>query len=187
MNRLRASLYEHIVAAHWRLIDQGFVHVADSSDGCKSVSVHGNCQFPAIFSFSPGQSMFRNGSWVQWSQKIEGRTATFALRFASLSDTDEFGGLLPHPSIVSRTPGDRFESSEHVKVGASMQKHEILGEINGGTRQHLLVDCNRADDCSPTRSEEAHVPAFILNICALSHDLQCVALTSQPLRVVHEF
>lgn len=182
MNLLRASLYEHIAASRWRLIDQGFADVANASDDVRRVSVQGSSQFPSIFSFLPGQSMMRNGSWVQWSQIIEGRATTFALRFASLSDTDAFLDLLPHSSVISQAAWDTSKSSTVLKFGESTQKDETLSAKFRGQGQQRLADSKGADVCSPTQSEDIHVPTFIQHICALSHDLQhirsdCVAMS----------
>jgi hypothetical protein len=178
MNLLRASLYEHIAASRWRLIDQGFADVANASDDVRRVSVQGSSQFPSIFSFLPGQSMMRNGSWVQWSQIIEGRATTFALRFASLSDTDAFLDLLPHSSVISQAAWDTSKSSTVLKFGESTQKDETLSAKFRGQGQQRLADSKGADVCSPTQSEDIHVPTFIQHICALSHDLQCVSLNN---------
>jgi hypothetical protein len=100
MNHLRASLYQHISAARWRLIDQGFVNVSHCSDGSQQLSVHGSAQFPAIFSFAAGDTIVRHDSWFQWCHTVEGKSVTCALRFSLSSESDAFHDVLMRSSIV---------------------------------------------------------------------------------------
>jgi hypothetical protein len=103
MNHLRASLYQHISAARWRLIDQGFVNVSHCSDGSQQLSVHGSAQFPAIFSFAAGDTIVRHDSWFQWCHTVEGKSVTYALRFSLSSESDAFHDVLMRSSIVCFT------------------------------------------------------------------------------------
>ncbi len=204
MNQLHVSLYEHIAAARWRLVDQGFIDVSHSSDGCRRVSVHGSSQFPAIFSFPPSQSMTRSGSWIQWNQIFDHRATTCALRFASASDADVFCKLLPHTSILSLAHIDDLRSSAVEKRGASMLKEakqsekpcdaaessECLADrcAAGACNTPLTIDRCAAGACNtPLTIEapiEARVPAYIQHICTLSHDLQCATNPCSPRAVL---
>jgi hypothetical protein len=150
MNHLRASLYEHILAARWRLIDQGFVNVSHSSDGSQHVSVHGSAQFPAIFSFAAGEVIARSGSWFQWCHTADGISVTSGLRFSCSSDSDLFCDLLPGISMSNRASA-----------------REERKEADGGEFDRCLMH-SRSDGalCSAT------VPLHIHQISALSHDLQ---------------
>ncbi len=152
MNQLRASLYAHISAERWKLLDQGFIDAADSVGDTRLVSLHGSSQFPAIFSFDSAQRMSRCGSWFQWSQDHQGLPSTFALRFASPADGDAFRDLLPSVSIISRQGAeDRYKD-----------------ESGGDLRQHLMASKSR----SATSPVHAEMPAYMHHIIALSHDLQ---------------
>ncbi len=150
MNHLRASLYEHIMAARWRLIDQGFVNVSHSSDGSQHVSVHGSAQFPAIFSFAAGEVIARSGSWFQWCHTVDGISVTSGLRFSCSSDSDLFCDLLPGISMPNRASA-REE-----------RKEADRGEID----RCLMHSRSDVALCSAT------VPLHIHQISALSHDLQ---------------
>lgn len=155
MNQLRASLYSHISAERWKLLDQGFVDVADSVGDTRLVSINGSSQFPAIFSFDSTQRISRCGSWFQWSQDHQGLQSTFALRFASPADGDAFRDLLPSVSILSRQGAeDRYKD-----------------ESGGDAGQHLIASrsCKSHSATSPARAE---MPAYMHHIIALSHDLQ---------------
>lgn len=190
MNQLHVSLYEHIAAARWRLVDQGFIDVSHSSDGCRRVSVHGSSQFPAIFSLPPSQSMTRSGSWIQWNHIIDHRAATCALRFASASDADVFCKLLPHTSILSLAHIDDLRSSAVEKMGSSMLKEAKQSEkpCDAAESSECLADRCAAGACNtPLTIEapiEARVPAYIQHICTLSHDLQCATNPCSPRAVL---
>ena len=132
MNHLRASLYEHISAARWRLIAQGFVNVSHSGDGSQHVSVHGSAQFPAIFSFAAGEAIARSGSWFQWCHTVEGISVTCGLRFSCSSDSDAFCDLLrgiiitPGISILNRVSGgDSEEWREADSASVPLHIHQI--------------------------------------------------------------
>jgi hypothetical protein len=186
MNQLHVSLYEHIAAARWKLVDQGFIDASHSSDGCRRVSVLGSSQFPAIFSFPPSQSVTRSGSWIQWNQVIDHRAATFAFRFASAPDADAFCNLLPRASILSLAHIDDLRSFAVEKRGGSMLKEANQSEkpCNAAEQSECLVDRCAAGACSaPVAVEaqiEARVPAYIQHICTLSHDLQCANKLCSP-------
>ena len=154
MNLLRASLYEHISAARWRLVDIGFVDVTDSIDSTRRVSIHGSAQFPAIFSFGPGQRISRCGSWCQWTLVGEGKPSTVALRFACSSDCDMFRDLLPLVSIYSIADTDA-----------------ICSEQSSGESGQRSIDRSDCDALS-VMPLPATVPPFIRHISILSQDLQ---------------
>jgi hypothetical protein len=161
MNQLRASLYEHISAARWRLIDIGFVDVTDSIDSTRRVSVHGSAQFPAIFSFVAGQRILRCGSWCQWTRVGDDSTSSLALRFSCSSDCDAFRELLPLVSMISIATADancseqsRGESGQRSIDGSDREAHSVMPAL-------------------------ATMPPHIHHISTLSQDLQYDLLHAQ--------
>jgi len=149
MSHLRASLYEHVAAARWRLLDQGFVSVSDGSDGARSVLVNGSSEFPASFSFSPGRCIVRVGSWFQWTQDIEGHAATFALRFGCSPDSEAFATSLPQVSIQACAPSHQaFHYSSDDDQTPSL-KHSPSPPLP--THMHHL--CSLSDDLHRIRTD----------------------------------
>jgi hypothetical protein len=150
MNHLRASLYQHILASRWSLIDQGFVNVSHSSDGSQHVSVHGSAQFPAIFSFAAGEVIARSDSWFQWCHTVDGISVTSGLRFSCSSDGNAFCDLLPRISILNRASArEEWKEAGRGEIGRSFMH-------------------SRSDEAL----RSATVPLYIHQISALSHDLQ---------------
>jgi len=145
MSALRVSLYEHIAAARWRLLDQGFVAVSDGSNGARSVFVDGSSQFPAIFSFSPGHRITRVGSWFQWTQDVEGSAATFALRFGCSPDSEAFASLLPLVSIQSQSTPQQPSSGS--------QPHSLKDSPDAPLPAHIHHISVLSDDLHRIRSD----------------------------------